>query len=175
MKFTACRIPGVKFIELPVYLDSRGSFLPLIADRFHTPCGIPTHWAETNLSSTGPGVIRGLHYQEPNAQAKLITVVSGDIFDVIVDLRPESTTYGEFECFTLSAGGVRGPNQVFLPEGLAHGFATPHGPAMIVYQVSRPWSPDHEKLIPWNDERYAIPWPIQKPILSSRDAGEAMM
>ena len=99
----------------------------------------------------------------------MVTVVSGAIFDVVVDLRPDSPTCGEYACFNLSAEGAEKPNQIFIPEGLAHGFATHQGSAKVVYQVSRPWSPKYEKVIRWNDERYAIPWPVKDPTLSEKD------
>ncbi|MBT8037297.1 MAG: dTDP-4-dehydrorhamnose 3,5-epimerase [Verrucomicrobiae bacterium] len=174
MKVTTCRIPGVKLMELPVFPDSRGCFMPLIAERLHATHGIPTQWAETNLSVSEQGVIRGLHFQDPEPQAKLVTVVSGTIFDVALDLRPDSPTFGSFESFELSAGGGGLPNQIYLPEGLAHGFATPVGPASVVYHVSRPWRPDNEQLIPWDDERFAITWPLKNPKLSLRDGQETV-
>lgn len=143
--------------------------MPLYAERFHAEHGIPEQWAETNMSVTQPGVIRGLHYQEPEPQEKLITVVSGDIFDVIIDLRIDSPTYGMMDYFDLSSERDDCPNQVYLPKGLAHGFATREREAMIIYQVSCPWKPEFEKVIRWDDERYAIPWPIDDPVLSEKD------
>ena len=131
-------LPGVTLLSPPQFPDSRGSFRPLFAKRLHTPFQHP--WAEMNLSHTEAGVIRGLHFQDPEPQAKLITVVSGTIFDVVVDLRP-GPHFGRFETFTLSASDDAYPSQIYLPEGLAHGFATPDGPATIAYLVSRPWNP----------------------------------
>ncbi len=160
-------LPGVTLFSPPHYHDSRGSFRPVFADRLHQSC--QQNWSEMNLSHTEPGVIRGLHFQNPNAQAKLITVVSGTIFDVVVDLRP-GPHFGQFLTFTLSAEDSNLPSQIYIPEGLAHGLATPFGPATIAYLVSKPWDSNTENVLAWNDPNLKIPWPLTtNPILSPRD------
>lgn len=169
MKTTGTSIPGVVLITPPRFEDSRGSFRPLFADRLHTAAGYSHPWAEMNLSHSEPGTIRGLHFQDPHPQAKLISVISGTIFDVALDLRKNSPTYRQFETFTLSAEDLRTPSQIYLPEGIAHGLATPSGPASIAYLVSSPWHPEAEHVIAWNDPSLNIPWPIQNPKLSPRD------
>ncbi|WP_411827401.1 dTDP-4-dehydrorhamnose 3,5-epimerase family protein [Luteolibacter sp. AS25] len=165
----ATTLHGVTLLSPPRFNDARGSFRPLFAQRLHSASGYSHPWAEMNLSHTEPGTIRGLHFQDPGSQAKLITVVSGTIFDVAVDLRPHSPTFLKFETFTLSAENPDLPSQIYLPEGLAHGLATPYGSATIAYLVSSPWSPDTEKVLAWNDPALNIAWPITNPNLSRRD------
>ena len=163
-------LPGVTLLSPPRFDDNRGSFRPLFAERFHTASGYSHPWAEMNLSHTEKDTIRGLHFQDPQPQAKLITVITGTIFDVAVDLRPHSPTFLKFETFTLSAENPGLPSQIYLPGGLAHGLATPHGPATIAYLVSSPWNPDTEKVLAWDDPALAIPWPLTNPNLSPRDS-----
>ncbi|MDP0492207.1 MAG: dTDP-4-dehydrorhamnose 3,5-epimerase family protein [Verrucomicrobiota bacterium JB023] len=166
MREEVTSLPGVTLLHPPRYDDARGSFRPVYAERLHHSFG--ADWAEMNLSHTGQGVIRGLHFQLPKAQAKLITVVSGTLVDVVVDLRP-GPAFGRHEVFTLSAGEPSRPSQVYLPEGVAHGIATPSGPATIAYLVSRPWSPDGEHVLAHDDPALGINWPISRPLLSPRD------
>ena len=169
MKTQPTTLPGVTLLSPPRFDDSRGSFRPLFAERFHAAAGYSHPWAEMNLSHSEQGSVRGLHFQSPHAQAKLITVITGTIFDVALDLRPDSPTFGKFETFTLSAHDPHLPSQIYLPEGLAHGLATPHGPATIAYLVSSPWNPESEHVLAWDDPTLAIPWPLQAPKLSERD------
>ncbi|MEM9081301.1 MAG: dTDP-4-dehydrorhamnose 3,5-epimerase family protein [Verrucomicrobiota bacterium] len=159
-------LPGVTLLSPPHFNDQRGSFRPVYADRLHQSYQHP--WAEMNLSHTQQGVIRGLHFQQPHPQAKLITVVFGTIFDVVVDLRP-GPNFGQFETFTLSAKDPNLPSQIYLPPGLAHGLATPHGPPTNAYLVSTPWNPETEQILAWNDPQLNIPWPLSQPTLSPRD------
>jgi dTDP-4-dehydrorhamnose 3,5-epimerase len=166
---TETTLPGVTLLTPPRFDDTRGSFRPLFAERLHAQDGYSHPWSEMNLSHSEKNTLRGLHFQDPQPQAKLITVISGTIFDVAVDLRRDSPTFGQFETFTLSADDPGLPSQIYLPEGLAHGLATPHGPATIAYLVSAPWNPDTEKVLAWNDPTLNIPWPIAKPRLSPRD------
>lgn len=169
MKITKTKLPGVVLLSPPTFDDSRGSFRPLFAERLHHHAGYSHPWAEMNLSHSEENTIRGLHFQNPHPQAKLITVITGTIFDVALDLRPHSPTYRQFETFTLSAGDKQHPSQIYLPEGLAHGLATPFGSATIAYLVSSPWHPESEKVVAWNDPDLAIPWPLESPTLSDRD------
>lgn len=171
MKTTETKLPGVVLLSPPRFDDTRGSFRPLFAERLHTQAGYSHPWAEMNLSHSEKDTIRGLHFQDPQPQAKLITVISGTIFDVTLDIRPDSPTFGQFETFKLSAEDQECPSQIYLPEGLAHGLATPEGPATIAYLVSSPWNPDTEKVIAWDDPDLAIPWPLDHPRLSDRDQG----
>ena len=141
MKTQATSLDGVMLLSPPRFDDPRGSFRPLFAQRLHAEAGYSHPWAEMNLSETEEGCIRGLHFQDPEPQAKLITVISGAIFDVAVDLRPGSN-FGKWESFRLAANETGIPSQIYLPPGFAHGLATPEGPATIAYLVSSPWNPD---------------------------------
>lgn len=172
MKQIETTLPGVRLLFPPRFEDSRGSFRPVFASRLHELTSHP--WAEMNITETAPGCIRGLHFQRPRAQAKLITVVSGTIFDVVVDLRP-GATFGKHITVTLSADDPAQPSQIYIPEGLAHGLATPHGPATIAYLVSQPWSPADEFVIAYNDPALAIAWPCSNPVLSERDLNGIML
>ena len=169
MKTTTTTLPGVTLLSPPRFDDTRGSFRPLFAERLHAEAGYSHPWSEMNLSHSDQGTIRGLHLQSPKGQAKLITVITGTIFDVAVDLRPGTPTFGKFETFTLSAEDPDHPSQIYLPDGFAHGLATPHGPATIAYLVSSPWNPETEKVLAWDDPTLAIPWPLKSPKLSPRD------
>jgi len=157
----------VKIITTPVFPDERGSLTPAYAQRLHQQEGIHQTWQEFNISISAPGTLRGLHFQNPLPQAKLITVLSGRIFDVVVDLRKSSPTFGQFETFLLSAGGE---NQIYIPEGFAHGLAVPKDSeekATIAYLVSEAWNPECEQVLAWNE--LDIPWPFENPKLSRRD------
>jgi len=169
MKTISTSIQGVTLLSPPQFPDERGAFRPVFAQRLHADAGYDHPWAEMNLSHTEEGCIRGLHFQHPQAQAKLITVVSGTIFDVVVDLRHDSPTFGKWESFTLSADNPDHPSQIYVPEGLAHGLATPSGPATIAYLVSTSWNPDTEQVLRWDDPTLAIQWPLKSPNLSPRD------
>lgn len=169
MDITQTTIKGLTLLSPPRFDDQRGSFRPVFAQRLHHKTGHFHDWSEMNVSHTAKGSIRGLHFQNPNAQAKLITVISGTIFDVAVDLRPDSPTFLKHESFTLSADNPEQPSQIYLPEGLAHGFATHLGPATIAYLVSSPWDPDTEQVLAWNDPELNIAWPISDVTLSNRD------
>lgn len=166
MKTQATTLPGVTLLSPPRFDDLRGSFRPLFAERLHQSIHRP--WAEMNLSHSRENSIRGLHFQFPNPQAKLITVVFGTIYDLVVDLR-QGPTFGHWESFPLSAEDPALPSQIFIPEGFAHGFATPLGPATIAYLVSETWHPESEQVLAYNDPTLAIPWPLPAPFLSPRD------
>ncbi len=169
MKSVPTNLSGVTRLHAPSFKDDRGMFRPIFAERLHVEAGYSHSWAEMNLSHTAQGCLRGLHFQDPHAQAKLITVVSGSIFDVVVDLRHDSQTFGKWEAFTLSADDPELPSQVYIPEGFAHGIATPSESAIIAYLVSRPWVPEAEQVLKWDDPDLQIPWPVSNPTLSSRD------
>lgn len=168
MRATTTNLKGLVLLTPPRYDDSRGSFRPLFAQRLHAEAGYSHSWAEMNLSETKEGCIRGLHFQDPEPQAKLITVISGTIFDVAVDLRP-GPDFGKWQSFQLSAEQSDSPSQVYLPPGFAHGLATPYGPATIAYLVSSPWNPQTEQVLAWDDPELGIQWPLERPLLSPRD------
>ena len=160
-------LDGVLLLSPPAFTDERGCFRPIFARRLHEEAGIRHAWQEMNISETLAGCVRGLHYQMPNPQAKLITVIAGQVFDVVVDLRADSRDFGKWESFELSKDGPY--SQIYIPEGFAHGIATSVGPATIAYLVSVPWSPKDERVLAWDDPDLAIPWPVTAPVLSRRD------
>lgn len=150
------------------HVDQRGWFEVLDAPDLHQELlELGVTWQQWNVSHSTQGVLRGLHYQSPHAQAKLIRVVEGEIWDVVVDLRPESPTLGQWQAYELSANISQ---SLYIPEGFAHGFLTLSTSATLIYAVSCSRCADAEQIIPWDDPDLAIPWPITDPILSSRDA-----
>lgn len=129
------------------------------------------HWQQWNISQSRQGVLRGLHFQSPFPQAKLIRVVQGSVWDVVVDLRKGSPTYGRWQSYELSE---KTPESLYIPEGFAHGFLTMSPTATLIYAVSCARHAESEQIIRWDDPDLAIAWPLeQAPILSDRDA-EAM-
>jgi len=159
------KIGGVKLISPRVFPDARGFFL----EHYHQPryaaAGIECSFVQTNHSRSLRSTLRGLHYQR--GQAKLITVVRGRIFDVVVDLRPASPTFGQWDAATLDDEKLQ---QLFVPDGLAHGFSVVSDVADVVYQTSSVYDPKAEGVIRYDDAELAIPWPMQPPIVSQRDA-----
>lgn len=167
MEVTPWKLPGLLLVELRVFRDARGYFV----ERFHAEklarFGIPALFAQDNHSHSQPGVLRGLHYQANPAQGKLIGVIRGAIWDVVVDLRAASATFGQSAGLELSEANAR---QLWVPPGFAHGFcALGSEPADVVYKVDAPYSPASEGGIHWADPDLAIAWPVAKPVLSSRD------
>lgn len=145
--------------------DKRGSFSEIF--RKKNELGLPLDFVQDNLSSSKKGVLRGLHLQSsPHAQAKLITCLKGEIFDVAVDLRPESPTFKKYWSFLLTEKNCE---SLYVPTGFAHGFCTLSEEALIFYKVSAYYSPTHELVIKWNDKELAINWPLEKPKLSKKD------
>ncbi len=168
---------GVVEIVPQRYGDERGFFAETWqADRF-AAAGIPGDWTQDNQSrSAEAGVLRGLHLQlEPHAQDKLIRVLSGSIFDVAVDVRPGSPTFGRWVSCILSAERF---NQLYVPRGFAHGFLTLEAGVEVLYKVNRPWSPQSERSVRWDDPALAIRWPLaagQKPRLSQKDGDAPLL
>jgi len=168
MKVYDTKLPGAKLIEPAVFGDHRGFFMESYnEERFHQH-GIRHKFVQDNHSlSAEVGVLRGLHYQlNPKAQTKLIRVTSGAIYDVIVDIRKGSPTYGQWQGFILSADNKR---QLLVPRGFAHGFCTLVPNTEVQYKVDEFYSPEHDRGIAWNDPALGIDWPISAPILSDKD------
>lgn len=169
MKVTPLKISDVKLIEPDVFEDERGFFYESFnQQKFNEATSENITFVQDNHSKSSKGVLRGLHYQEaPFAQGKLVRVVAGEVFDVAVDIRKDSQTYGQWVSEILSAENKK---QLWIPEGFAHGFLTISEFAEVVYKTSNYYSPEFEKVIPFNDKRFNIDWP--KPdqyILSDRD------
>ena len=168
MKVQSLAIPEVLLISRDRYADARGWFTELHNDAALRDAGFTVTFLQDNLSRSLPGVIRGLHLQYGPAQGKLVTCLSGRIFDVAVDVRPNSPSYGQHVTAELS--GENG-DSLWIPPGFAHGFAVlGSDPALVLYKVDQPRSAEGERGVIWNDASVAIPWPIERPILSERDA-----
>ena len=168
MKLIETGIPGLVVIEPAVYGDDRGFFMETYHRERYIGNGIPSEFVQDNFSYSVKGTLRGLHFQLPNAQAKLVQVLKGEIFDVAVDIRRGSPTFGKWVGVTLSDANCR---QLYIPEGFAHGFAVLSDIVMFTYKCSDFYAPDSEKGIIWNDSDVGIDWPVDDPILSAKDQG----
>ncbi|HZH03594.1 MAG TPA: dTDP-4-dehydrorhamnose 3,5-epimerase [Myxococcaceae bacterium] len=167
MKVTATRLPDVLLIEPTVFGDERGFFTETFqADRY-AAAGIPGPFVQDNWSRSARGTLRGLHFQEPNAQGKLVSVIRGAVFDVAVDVRRGSPTFGQWVGVELSE---RNKVQLWVPEGFAHGFCVTSDSADFVYKCTRPYSKEAECGVLWSDPDLGIQWPAAKPLLSAKDA-----
>jgi len=169
MSFTFCplEIPDVILIEPQVFEDTRGFFLEAYKFSEFAVHGIPDHFGQDNHSRSRQGVLRGLHYQKPpQAQSKLVRVVQGEIFDVAVDIRYGSPTYGNWVGVILSGENRK---MLYLPCGFAHGFCVLSDTADVVYKASAEYAPEKEAGIIWHDPDLAIHWPVDNPDLSSKD------
>jgi dTDP-4-dehydrorhamnose 3,5-epimerase len=166
VKTVATELPGVLVVEADVWRDQRGFFL----ETYHAPkfkaLGISATFVQDNHSRSTRGTLRGLHLQVSRPQAKLIRVIAGEIFDVAVDVRRGSPTFGRWVGIPLSAESFR---QVYVPEGFAHGFAVTSDIADVVYKCTEVYDPAGEVSILWNDPELAIGWPVSSPVLSDRD------
>ena len=157
MKFTKTDIEGVIVIEPKVFPDPRGFFYESYRRELFAANGIPDDFVQDNISSSAKGVLRGLHFQiAPKAQAKLMRVLRGSVFDVGVDLRPRSKTYGKYFSVILSAENKK---MLYIPLGFAHGFCVLEEGTEFLYKVSDYYSLEHERGILWSDPGLAIPWP----------------
>ena len=167
MKVVPTALPGVLQIEPVVHHDARGFFLETYrADRYRE-AGIDVTFVQSNHSRSVRGTLRGLHWQDPpHAQAKLIRVVVGEVFDVAVDVRPGAPTFGRWVGVTVSAANFR---QLFIPAGFAHGFCVLSDVAELEYQCSDVYDAASERGLRWDDPDLAIEWPVATPIISERD------
>jgi len=170
MKITACEIPDVLLLEPRVFGDERGFFLESFNQRaFNAATGLDLHFVQDNHSRSARDVLRGLHYQAAQPQGKLVRVVAGAVFDVAVDIRRGSPTFGQWTGHELSADNKR---QLWIPPGLAHGFLVLTDSADFLYKTTDYYAPEHERCIAWNDPTLAIAWPLagKTPALSAKDA-----
>lgn len=166
MKRIETGVPGLVVIEPDVHGDERGYFMELWhADRFRA-AGLPDRFVQCNVSRSGPGVIRGLHYQYPHPQGKLVSVLEGRIFDVAVDIRADSPTFRLWAGVELSATNHR---QLYAPEGFAHGFCVLGEGALISYLCTTAYDPSADGAIAWDDPDIGIEWPLRPSRLSPRD------
>ena len=166
--FNKLKIPEVILVTSKSFSDKRGFFLESFKNSEFTTNGINTKFVQDNFSHSIKGVLRGLHYQKnPKAQAKFVTALRGEIFDVAVDIRKQSPTYGKWWGLSLSEVNHL---QLYIPTGFAHGFCVLSESAEVLYKCSDYYSPKNERGVLWNDADLAIDWPIKDPILSEKDA-----
>lgn len=169
MRATAAKIADIVLLRPKVFEDDRGFFLESYnAQTFREIVGVDVPFVQDNHSCSGRGVLRGLHYQIQQAQGKLVRVVAGKIFDVAVDIRRGSPTFGQWVGYTISA---EEKNQVWVPAGFAHGFLVLSDVAEVLYKTTDYYAPQHERCILWDDPDIAIDWPLGDitPILSAKD------
>jgi dTDP-4-dehydrorhamnose 3,5-epimerase len=170
MKVIDTTIPDVKIIEPAVFGDERGFFMETWNQRTFEELvtGKETRFVQDNHSKSKQGILRGLHYQTENTQGKLVRVVAGEVFDVAVDIRKDSSTFGKWVGIYLSAENKR---QLWVPEGFAHGFYVTSEEAEFVYKCTDYYNPQYEKSINWNDKTIDIDWPLNgsTPLLSNKD------
>lgn len=173
MKVTSCTIPDVLLIEPRVFGDDRGFFYESFNQRaFNQATGLDLQFVQDNHSKSARNVLRGLHYQVQQPQGKLVRVVAGEVFDVAVDIRRDSPTFGKWVGALLSASNH---HQLWVPPGLAHGFLVLSESAEFLYKTTDYYAPQHERCIAWNDPTLSIEWPATSgsPILSAKDAAGA--
>lgn len=166
MNLLPTRLPGVLLIEPRIFRDDRGYFLETWSRQRYAEAGLPRDFVQDNLSYSRKGVLRGLHYQHPTEQGKFVTVLRGEVFDVAVDIRRGSPTFGQWEGFTLSADNGR---QLYVPEGYAHGFMVTSEDALFSYKCTAPYDPPSEGSVAWDDPDLAIAWPLDGAILAEKD------
>ncbi len=170
MEITPTELDGVLLISPAVHEDARGVFAVTFHDASFVKAGLPDRFVQSNFSRSVSGVLRGLHYQIQDPQGKLIQVVHGRIFDVVVDIRRSSASFGKWLATELSS---EVPQLLWVPPGFAHGFYVTGNRADVIYHVTDRYAPEHERTILWNDPDLAIPWPASRgsqPILSDKDA-----
>lgn len=159
-------IDGLKLLRPKVFADDRGYFFESFNRATYAAVGVVTDFVQDNQSESQRGTLRGLHYQVNRPQAKLVRVVVGEVFDVAVDLRPGSSTFGSWQGVRLSA---QNQHQFFVPKGFAHGFQVLSERAVFLYKCSDFYSPNDERGVNWNDSNLAISWPLMNPTLSEKD------
>ncbi len=167
-QFQKLSLPGLVLVETRRFEDPRGFFRMTWQESPFRQAGIPQRFVQSNLSHSVKGTLRGLHFQKPPAaQGKLLAVLAGEVYDVAVDLRKGSPTFGKWAAETLSANNGR---MLWVPEGFAHGFCVTSPEATVLYQVTGEYAPDLDRGLRWDDPALAIPWPVERPLLSDKDA-----
>jgi dTDP-4-dehydrorhamnose 3,5-epimerase len=167
MKVSDTPLPGVRLIELDSFADARGFFFELYQARRYLEAGIDQPFVQDNFSRSVKDTLRGLHFQEPHPQGKLVQVLQGSVFDVAVDIRRGSPTFGRWFSIELSGENKR---QLWIPPGFAHGFCVTSASADFLYKMTEYYVPEVDRAIAWNDPALGIPWPTQAPLLSKKDA-----
>jgi dTDP-4-dehydrorhamnose 3,5-epimerase len=159
-------IDGVYIIEPVVHGDARGYFYESFHAEKYKALGIDVRFVQSNVSRSAQGVLRGLHYQWPHPQGKLVSVLEGEVYDVAVDIRRGSPTFGKHEAAMLTGANHR---QLWIPEGFAHGFCVVSESATFIYQCTDLYDPKADAGVRWNDAALAIDWPVAAPLLSAKD------
>lgn len=167
MQVSTTELPGCLVIEPRIFGDDRGFFLETYNRQRYYEAGVAVDFVQDNHSQSRRGTLRGLHYQIDRPQGKLVWAVRGEVFDVAVDLRRSSPTFGKWISVLLSADNHR---QIYVPPGMAHGFYALSEGAEIIYKCTDTYSPAGERTIIWNDATLAIAWPGSEPLLSTKDA-----
>jgi dTDP-4-dehydrorhamnose 3,5-epimerase len=165
---TESALPGVLIIEVRRFPDERGFFAETYNARSYASHGIDAEFVQDNISYSRAGILRGMHFQHPHGQAKLVSVLSGEVYDVCLDARVGSPTFGRWFGTTLSAENRR---QLFIPAGFAHGFLVTGDHALFSYKTSDYYDPSAERAIAWNDPAVGIEWPSAAPVVNAKDAG----
>jgi dTDP-4-dehydrorhamnose 3,5-epimerase len=166
IKYTETHLPGVLLIEPKVFKDSRGFFMETFHQKKYAEAGIDHAFIQDNYSHSTRGTLRGLHYQLKHPQAKLVYVITGEIYDVAVDIRRGSPGFGKWVGQYLSDKNRR---QIFVPEGFAHGFCVISETADVLYKTTDLYNPDDEYGVLWSDPTIGIDWPVEAPIVSDKD------
>ncbi|UPG86526.1 dTDP-4-dehydrorhamnose 3,5-epimerase [Luteibacter aegosomatis] len=172
MKVIETSLPGVLVLEPKVFGDSRGFFYESYNEKTFRDAGIDRRFVQSNVSRSSRGVLRGLHYQWPHPQGKLVSVLEGEVYDVAVDIRRGSPTFGQWTAATLTAENHR---HFWIPEGFAHGFCVVSEFATFSYQCTDLYSPAADGGIRWNDSAIGIDWPVDSPVLSDKDSNAPLL
>jgi len=172
MQVIKCELEGLVLVVPDAYTDARGYFMETWHKQRYAEHGINWPFVQDNLSFSRQGVLRGLHFQNPTPQGKLISILQGEVFDVAVDIRRSSPTFKRWQGFILSS---ENKHQLFIPPGFAHGFLVLSETALCSYKCTEFYSKSDELTIRWNDPDIGIKWPIENPILSQKDATAAFL
>jgi dTDP-4-dehydrorhamnose 3,5-epimerase len=164
-------LPELRLFERPVFRDSRGAFAELWREQDAPYTDLP-RFVQDNVARSRCGVVRGLHFQNPRSQAKLVSIAIGEVFDVAVDVRVGSPTFGRWSAYMLSEANGR---QLYIPPGFAHAYQTTSDVSVVIYKCSDFYSPDDERCVRWDDPQIGIEWPIPNAVVSTRDAAAPLL
>jgi dTDP-4-dehydrorhamnose 3,5-epimerase len=167
VKTLTCQLAGLLIIEPKVFGDARGFFLESWNQQRYREASLEVDFVQDNISFSRRGTLRGLHFQNPNAQGKLLQVLQGEVFDVAVDIRRSSPTFGKWHGLILSSDNK---TQFYVPPGFAHGFAVLSETALFQYKCTDYYAPQNELSLAWDDPDIGIEWPLKEPLLSTKDA-----
>ena len=172
MRVIPTALPDVRIVEPRVFRDARGWFFESWNRRTLAAAGLDVDFVQDNHSRSSRGVLRGLHYQIHHAQGKLVRVIAGEVYDVAVDLRRASPTFGRHVAVTLSADNAR---MLWVPPGFAHGFCVTSDSADFLYKTTDYWHAEHERTLLWNDPALGIAWPVHEPVIAAKDAAGTLL